>query len=167
MAMMWAALLMSAIVCTSSQYIYSKDRCASNGEKMLQIRDLLIKQIRIQESVDSLGRMVKRLEEDVTKTHEDVRIVRKELHIYKDCKDLYINGNTVSGVYEIYPFGNNSKVSVFCDMMTEGGGWTAIQKRISGSVGFNRKWADYKKGFGDLKDSYWIGEYFFNQLFNK
>ncbi|XP_062592613.1 fibroleukin-like [Saccostrea cucullata] len=166
MAMVWVALLMSGIVCTSSQYIYSKDRCASNGETMMQIRELVMQQGRIQESLDSLRRMVKKLEEDVTKTktHEDVRIVRKELNIYKDCKDFYIRGNTESGVYEIHPFGNNSKVSVFCDMMTEGGGWTAIQKRVSGTVSFDRTWTDYKTGFGNPNGSYWIGNDVIHQL---
>ncbi|XP_062577706.1 fibroleukin-like isoform X2 [Saccostrea cucullata] len=164
MAMVWVALLLSGIVCTSSQYIYSKDRCASNGETMMQIRDLVIQQGRIQESVDSLRRMVKKLEEDVTKTHENARIVRKELNIYKDCKDFHIRGNTESGVYKIHPFGNNSKIRVFCDMLTEGGGWTAIQKRVSGSVSFDRNWTDYKTGFGNPNDSYWIGNDVIHQL---
>ncbi|XP_061191003.1 ficolin-2-like [Saccostrea echinata] len=42
-------------------------------------------------------------------------------------------------------------------MVTKGGGWTAIQKRLSGAVSFNRTWAEYKRGFGNPHDSYWIG----------
>ncbi|XP_061186852.1 ficolin-2-like [Saccostrea echinata] len=49
-------------------------------------------------------------------------------------------------------------------METEGGGWTAIQKRISGSVSFNRTWTEYKKGFGNPNDSYWIGNDVIHQL---
>ncbi|XP_062592614.1 angiopoietin-2-like [Saccostrea cucullata] len=69
------------------------------------------------------------LMKNVTNIHEGLKssilqTIKSELHKYKDCKDLYNNINTVSGVYAIYPFGNNSKVSVFCDMVTEGGGWT-------------------------------------------
>ncbi|XP_062599670.1 uncharacterized protein LOC134261228 [Saccostrea cucullata] len=87
MAMVWAALLMSGIVCTNSQYIYSEENncCASNAETMVQIRGLLIQQMRIQESVDSLRQMVKRLEGDVTKTHEDVQIVKREYLIPGPC----------------------------------------------------------------------------------
>ncbi|XP_062584116.1 fibroleukin-like, partial [Saccostrea cucullata] len=77
--------------------------------------------------------------------------------INNDCKDLHGNGYKLSGVYEIVPFCDESQVSVYCDMETEGGGWTAIQRRSSGSVSFDRSWWDYKKGFGNANDSYWIG----------
>lgn len=36
-------------------------------------------------------------------------------------------------------------LQVFCDMDTNGGGWTLIQRREDGSVNFQRKWKDYKQ----------------------
>ncbi|XP_062601509.1 fibroleukin-like [Saccostrea cucullata] len=42
-------------------------------------------------------------------------------------------------------------------MTTMGGGWTAIQKRVDGSVSFDRNWADYKNGFGSPEQNFWIG----------
>jgi len=55
---------------------------------------------------------------------------------------------------------------VYCDTITDGGGWLLIQRRIDGSVDFNRGWVDYEQGFGTIpvndKDStgeFWMGLY--------
>ncbi|XP_062601845.1 microfibril-associated glycoprotein 4-like, partial [Saccostrea cucullata] len=75
-----------------------------------------------------------------------------------DCTDLYTDGRYDSGVYDIYPYGTITiPVLVFCHMTTMGGGWAAIQKRVDGSVSFNRSWTEYKNGFGAPEQDYWIG----------
>ena len=36
-------------------------------------------------------------------------------------------------------------------------GWVVIQNRYDGDENFNRKWHEYKKGFGKLQADFWLG----------
>ncbi|XP_022810368.1 microfibril-associated glycoprotein 4-like [Stylophora pistillata] len=79
------------------------------------------------------------------------------LLVQKNCVELYKSGKITSGVSTINPDGIGPDFEVFCDQKTAGGGWTMIQKRLDGSVDFNRSWFDYKNGFGDLNGELWLG----------
>lgn len=77
----------------------------------------------------------------------------------RDCSDHLMNGNYESREYTIFP--NSKSVNVYCDMDTDDGGWTVIQRRgnFTGypQENFYRDWDDYKNGFGNVKRDFWLG----------
>ncbi|XP_065943039.1 ryncolin-1-like [Magallana gigas] len=76
---------------------------------------------------------------------------------HKDCANIKKHRPlSRDGVYTIYPTPETNK-TVFCDMTTDGGGWTVIQRRTDGETNFYRNWKDYKKGFGHAEHEYWLG----------
>lgn len=65
-------------------------------------------------------------------------------------------GVNISGIYPLR-LPNRNILNVWCDMDTEYGGWTVIQRRMDGSVNFTRGWEDYAFGFGNANSEYWLG----------
>uniref|UniRef100_A0A3Q2Q4S9 Si:ch211-203k16.3 n=1 Tax=Fundulus heteroclitus TaxID=8078 RepID=A0A3Q2Q4S9_FUNHE len=84
-----------------------------------------------------------------------------------DCASIYYNGVRRSGLYTVVPLLASMPVEVYCDMDTDGeqcGGWTVIQRRVDGSVSFDRSWRDYRDGFGDLHSEFWLGNNHIHEL---
>ena len=73
-----------------------------------------------------------------------------------DCTARKKSGFNSSGIYSIDPDGKGL-MNVSCDMVTDGGGWTVIQRRVDGTTNFYLNWADYKRGFGSLAGNFWLG----------
>ncbi|XP_015905655.1 techylectin-like protein [Parasteatoda tepidariorum] len=80
-----------------------------------------------------------------------------------DCEELLKSGTNKSGVYVIWPRNRiiqEKPLDVYCDMITDGGGWTVIQRRKNFSMPrdyFFREWSSYKTGFGDMEKEFWLG----------
>ncbi|XP_051861686.1 fibrinogen-like protein 1 [Drosophila albomicans] len=60
------------------------------------------------------------------------------------------------GVHEIRVSGIGS-VDVLCDSQLAGPGWIVIQQRVGGNESFNRDWATYRKGFGEMDSDFFLG----------
>ena len=41
-----------------------------------------------------------------------------------DCSEILASGVSISGVYTVQPLGSGGDFRVYCDMETDGGGWT-------------------------------------------
>ncbi|XP_022613166.1 angiopoietin-related protein 7-like [Seriola dumerili] len=83
-----------------------------------------------------------------------------------DCASLYYNGVRRSGVYTIV-LSPGATLPVYCDMETEGGGWTVFQRRRDGTVSFNRGWSEYRDGFGEPRGEHWLGNQNLHLLSNQ
>ncbi|XP_055493455.1 LOW QUALITY PROTEIN: fibrinogen like 1B [Leucoraja erinacea] len=102
-----------------------------------------------------------------TRRKEQVADIDPNLLMYHhDCSEVYNSGNTTSGYYTLKPWSAADPFVAYCDM-SEGGGWTVIQRRSNGKVNFNRGWDDYKSGFGLFQrrnDEYWLGNENIHQI---
>ena len=77
----------------------------------------------------------------------------------RDCSDL--PAGLRSGIYLLRPGLDQSgpPIPAFCDLETDGGGWTVFQRRavILPRLDFYKGWQQYKNGFGELDMEFWWG----------
>ncbi|XP_013388297.1 fibrinogen-like protein 1 [Lingula anatina] len=90
--------------------------------------------------------------------------IKKE---YKDCSEYRLDGYKDTGLYNITLSHALSQITVWCDMTTDNGGWTVVQRRQDGSVYFFREWEDYKNGFGNIDGEFWLGNEDIHYLTNQ
>lgn len=75
-----------------------------------------------------------------------------------DCTEGAVHGKPMARVHTIQPKGFNHPFDVYC----KSGGITLIQHRDPSSPGtpennFQRNWAEYRDGFGNLTGDFWLG----------
>ncbi|XP_063907196.1 fibrinogen-like protein 1 isoform X1 [Zophobas morio] len=156
-------------------------------EELKQVKDLITNQIEKQTLHGKLNDIKDKLL-NVEKQLNNKRTLDEEVHFFKsqlkdktdnftieiheckhlpgDCKDVQERGYKESGIYRIQPRLSNDSFLVWCDMMTRGGGWVSVLKRVDGSQDFYLNWNEYKNGFGSLPGEHWVGLDHLSELTN-
>lgn len=83
-----------------------------------------------------------------------------------NCHDILSKfPSSQDGVYHIYVGSSTTPTKVYCEMSK--GGWTRIFNRIQRQTNdFDRNFGDYKMGFGNVNENYWLGLRFMQKLTN-
>ena len=77
---------------------------------------------------------------------------------FQNCKDAQKEGMTCwQGAFDLSWDNGTSAFRASCDMITDGGDWTVMQRRVDANVCFDRNWDEYVKGFGDQLGNHWLG----------
>lgn len=128
--------------------------------------ELMVNNTRNNVGVNSFNKAIRNVLEEMRKLEKPNVFIRSwpstadtTANFPKDCQEIQESHamKNLSGVYRIRPIGSEEPVFVFCDMKTDGGGWTVIQSRQDGTVDFFRDWYEYKYGFGNTATEFWLG----------
>uniref|UniRef100_A0AAY5KMZ9 Fibrinogen C-terminal domain-containing protein n=1 Tax=Esox lucius TaxID=8010 RepID=A0AAY5KMZ9_ESOLU len=122
--------------------------------------------VKVVNSVNSMqketGSLKSKLKADLQRApvrsrHRERLLEREKGSRPRDCSDIYASGQREDGIYSVFPTHFPAGFQVFCDMTTDGGGWTVIQRREDGAVNFFRAWDAYRDGFGKITGEHWLG----------
>ncbi|KAM9330122.1 fibrinogen gamma chain [Gastrophryne carolinensis] len=152
----------------------------TSGDPTQKSRNMLDEVTRYEQTVAQNEQLLQYLQETVASNTEKItqlkqKIANLELQCQqpckdtveiqeltgKDCQEVANKGARVSGLYYIKPLKAKQQFLVYCEIEPSGSAWTVIQRRLDGSVDFNKNWVQYKEGFGYFspKDTteFWLG----------
>ncbi|KAL1773200.1 fibrinogen 1 [Sigmodon hispidus] len=151
-------LVTTALIMGRESWALENPNCCQEQERLrTQVRQLETRVKQQQALIEELKQ--EKEVQFLDKGQEDSFVDLAGKRQYADCSEIYNDGLKQSGFYKIKPFQSPAEFFVYCDM-SDGGGWTVIQRRSDGSENFNRGWYDYENGFGNFVQSngeYWLG----------
>ncbi|KAM8739373.1 angiopoietin-2a isoform 1-T1 [Acanthopagrus schlegelii] len=145
-------LRQTAIICELEQQLLK----VSSNNTLLQHQQ--------QELLETVNNLIHTISAGSVQAGSKTGMMQDTPTTFMDCTAVFKSGNTQSGVYTLTLPNTTVEVKAFCDMETEGGGWTVLQKRFDGHVDFHRTWQEYKKGFGEPSGEFWLGNEFVSRL---
>ncbi|MEE6461193.1 hypothetical protein FKM82_001227 [Ascaphus truei] len=155
------------------QYVFIKENVDKNIPSSIRV---------LRQVLETLRTKIQTLETAISSQQENCRAPCVASCYFpvvsgKECEEIYRKGGDSSEMYLIQPDPFFKPYKAYCDMTTQDGGWTVIQNRQDGSVGFGRTWDGYKSGFGniardggkgfcDMPGEFWLGNEKISKLTN-
>ncbi|KAK4305390.1 hypothetical protein Pmani_022717 [Petrolisthes manimaculis] len=124
--------------------------------------------------LQDIGNEMRNMDETMKDIHNVIRTSRPTIQRHsgrilegrditrpRHCQDLLKEGDRGQGVRQVYPFPGrpHDVADVYCDQITDGGGWLVFQRRLNLPTreDFNRTWIEYQLGFGNMSGEFWAG----------
>ncbi|XP_035664160.1 fibrinogen-like protein A [Branchiostoma floridae] len=140
-----------------------KELCRAVGDKLSVLDSNICESLLspIEDPDDEDNPQVDKVDEQLPQSDLASLALSGRTNYFSDCSDIHtalsLFNAVSSGVHDIMPVGLTSPLSVYCDQTTDGGGWTVIQRRLDGSIDFNRLYNDFRYGFGSSAGEQWLG----------
>ncbi|XP_022218775.2 fibrinogen-like protein 1 [Drosophila obscura] len=144
------------------EQIKVKDEQIKGKDEQIKVKDEQIKDLRAE--IKGKDEKIKVMDEQITGRDKQIKDKDEQILLAKrrdqpsqtnptaeNLPDTCARG-CPNGIFQIKVKGMDP-FQVPCDSS----GWMVIQRRIDGSVDFNRNWKAYKEGFGDMRGEFFIG----------
>ncbi|XP_056418227.1 fibrinogen gamma chain isoform X3 [Hyla sarda] len=172
----------TTIIVTDMQQVGSKPQTAPQGIKdpTQKSRSMLDEITRYERTVTDNERIIQELQDMYNSNSQKISLLKQKISVLetqcqqpckdtvqiqeftgKDCQEVANKGARTSGLYYIKPLKAKQQFLVYCEIEPSGAAWTVLQRRLDGSVDFNKNWIQYKEGFGYLSPTdtteFWLG----------
>jgi len=145
---------------SQQKQILQNENQIANLLSEVKLKDKAINDLQSQDK--SKTKEINDLQSEISSKDSQVSVSSEKIKELKDKITAYQQTSSCIGkLTELHTIEvHNTKPQTFtvpCDSKLAGSGWIVIQRRMDGSVNFNRTWSEYKEGFGNLSGEFFIG----------